>query len=75
MDELGNYELKTYLVCGSVNENFVEFIFSLATSGLELVAELVVVGSDTCCIADTSSGCMVFGPGFPYKLGQFTFSY
>jgi len=31
----------------------------------ELVAEFVVVGSDTSCVADKSSVCIVFGPVFP----------
>jgi hypothetical protein len=33
------------------------------------VAEFVVLGSDTSCVADKSSVCMVFRPGFPLYTG------
>ena len=50
-------------------------LFALCLSVPELVAEFVVVGSDTSCVADKSSVCMVFGPIFPSTLGQFSSSY
>ena len=40
-------------------------LFALCLSVPELVAEFVVVGSDTSCVADKSSVCIVFGPVFP----------
>jgi hypothetical protein len=48
--------------------------FSLAASRLELVAKLIIVDSDTSCVADITSVCMVFRPGLPYKLSQFSSS-